>query len=437
MRSLLKAIVVVGIAAFLVLTVLSLVRSPNKTRLSSVSEVESGTTDDHELHLIDNLFGSGAVSDGRTYSVSLIDENKNKIPTGTELFVQGVLYTDRWGPTDDCSWLLIRGTTVVQHGEADPRTYCYFSVLLDEKGQSGDDLWPGVSLVCNMSPEELKEVTRLYHYGEEVQVHGVYASSLDFEIVPLGLVGGHFGVPVLENCTVAGPTENVVRPSRPASATKQPTEASNQNSSTRSTDIQAQDPAAIINESISQTTSQLAKVTRGQTPDEVVAILGPPASVTMGIKRVYSYPRLKLVFVDGKVSEIYKLGGDIGSGLGAIDVQKNITLPDSQPLPRMNGGVGGLYRIGGGVSAPLPLNSVEADFTDQARRAKYQGVCLVSVIVDEQGNPQNPRVIRGLGMGLDEKAVEAVRKYRFKPTMKDGKVPVPVMITVEVNFRLY
>jgi TonB family protein len=97
---------------------------------------------------------------------------------------------------------------------------------------------------------------------------------------------------------------------------------------------------------------------------------------------------------------------------------------------------GGLYRVGGGVSAPVPLNQVEAEFSDEARRAKYQGVCLISLIVDAQGNPQNPRVVRTLGMGLDEKALEAVRKYKFKPAMK-GNTPVPVMITVEVNFRLY
>jgi len=98
---------------------------------------------------------------------------------------------------------------------------------------------------------------------------------------------------------------------------------------------------------------------------------------------------------------------------------------------------GGLYKVGGQVSAPVPLNQVEAEFSDEARRAKYQGVCLISLIVDAQGNPQNPRVVRALGMGLDEKALEAVRKYKFKPAMKDGHVPVPVMITVEVNFRLY
>jgi TonB family protein len=93
--------------------------------------------------------------------------------------------------------------------------------------------------------------------------------------------------------------------------------------------------------------------------------------------------------------------------------------------------------VGGAVSQPVPLNNVEAEFSDEARRAKYQGVCLISVIVDIYGNPQNPRVVRALGMGLDEKALEAVRKYKFKPAMKDGKTPVPVMINVEINFRLY
>lgn len=119
-------------------------------------------------------------------------------------------------------------------------------------------------------------------------------------------------------------------------------------------------------------------------------------------------------------------GGGLGSGTG------NGFGPGSGG----NAG-GGLYRIGGGVSAPVAIFTPEAEFSDEARRAKYQGVCLISLIVDAQGNPQNPRVIRPLGMGLDEKALEAVRKYKFKPAMKDGHIPVPVMITVEVNFRLY
>jgi TonB family protein len=97
----------------------------------------------------------------------------------------------------------------------------------------------------------------------------------------------------------------------------------------------------------------------------------------------------------------------------------------------------GVYRPGvGGVTNPVPLVSPEAEFSDEARRSKYQGVCMISIIVDARGYPQNPRVTRSLGMGLDEKALEAVQRYRFKPAMKDGK-PVASMISVEVNFRRY
>jgi len=61
---------------------------------------------------------------------------------------------------------------------------------------------------------------------------------------------------------------------------------------------------------------------------------------------------------------------------------------------------------------------------------------VISIIVDAQGYPRNPRLVRSLGMGLDEKALEAVQRYRFKPAIKGGK-PVASMISVEVNFRLY
>jgi protein TonB len=98
---------------------------------------------------------------------------------------------------------------------------------------------------------------------------------------------------------------------------------------------------------------------------------------------------------------------------------------------------GGLYRIGGAVSAPVLLNRVDAEFSDEARRAKYQGVALVEIIVDAQGNPQNPRMVRILGMGLDENAIKAIMQFKFKPAMKDGKTPVPVKIDVEINFRIY
>jgi protein TonB len=118
-------------------------------------------------------------------------------------------------------------------------------------------------------------------------------------------------------------------------------------------------------------------------------------------------------------------GGGIGSGSGA------------GYGPGEGGGYGGgLYHVGGGVSPPVLIYSVDAEFSDEARRAKYQGVSVVSLIVDAHGMPQRIRVVRKLGMGLDEKAVEAVRQYKFKPSMYQGK-PVPVEITIEVNFHIY
>jgi protein TonB len=118
-------------------------------------------------------------------------------------------------------------------------------------------------------------------------------------------------------------------------------------------------------------------------------------------------------------------GGGIGSGSGG------------GVGPGSGGGYGGgVYHPGGGVSNPVLVYAPDPEFSDEARRAKYQGVCVVGLIVDAQGNPQRVRVVRPLGMGLDEKAVEAVRQYKFKPAVYQGH-PVPVEINIEVNFRIY
>lgn len=89
-----------------------------------------------------------------------------------------------------------------------------------------------------------------------------------------------------------------------------------------------------------------------------------------------------------------------------------------------------------GLILPTLIFAPQAEFSDEARRKKYQGVCMVALIVDTHGNPQDLRVIRALGMGLDEKALEVIRKYKFKPGTKDGK-PVPVRITVRIDFNLF
>jgi bla regulator protein blaR1 len=95
-----------------------------------------------------------------------------------------------------------------------------------------------------------------------------------------------------------------------------------------------------------------------------------------------------------------------------------------------------IYHVGGDVSAPKLVFAPDPQFTEKARRAKYQGVCVISTVVDAQGNPTQVQVVRRLGMGLDKKAVEAVKQYRFTPAMRVGK-PVAVEVKIEVNFRLY
>ena len=95
-----------------------------------------------------------------------------------------------------------------------------------------------------------------------------------------------------------------------------------------------------------------------------------------------------------------------------------------------------LRRVGGDVSAPVLIYSVAPGFTQEARNAKTAGNVLVNLVVDQNGIPTNVRVVRGVGHGLDEKAVEAVSKYRFKPSMEHGQ-PVPVEINIQVNFQIF
>ena len=118
-------------------------------------------------------------------------------------------------------------------------------------------------------------------------------------------------------------------------------------------------------------------------------------------------------------------GGGIGIGQGSGDSQG------------IGGGYGGgVMNVGAGVSAPVLIHSVQPQFTNEARQARHQGVVTIQLIVDSNGNPENIRVVRSLGMGLDQKAIEAVRQYKFKPAIFHGH-PVPVRLVVEVNFQLY
>jgi TonB family protein len=125
-------------------------------------------------------------------------------------------------------------------------------------------------------------------------------------------------------------------------------------------------------------------------------------------------------------------GGGIGSGSGGgVGSGKGGGFG-----PGEGGGVGGgVFRVGGGVTAPALLFKKEPEYSEEARKAKYQGTVLLYIEVDPNGRATNIKVQRSLGLGLDEKAIEAVKQWKFKPGYKDGK-PVTVAATIEVNFRL-
>jgi TonB family protein len=91
--------------------------------------------------------------------------------------------------------------------------------------------------------------------------------------------------------------------------------------------------------------------------------------------------------------------------------------------------------VGDAVHAPKPLIEPKAEYTEEARKAKIEGTCLISMIVDSQGMPRNVQVKKSLNPGLDQNALIAVGKYRFKPAMKNGE-PVSVYVNMEVHFRL-
>lgn len=91
----------------------------------------------------------------------------------------------------------------------------------------------------------------------------------------------------------------------------------------------------------------------------------------------------------------------------------------------------------GNIYPPMPLKQPEAVYSDKARREGISGTCLVSLIVDSYGMPQNVHIVKSLTPDLDQKALEAVRGYRFRPARKGDGTPVPVKITVQVDFHLY
>jgi len=156
-------------------------------------------------------------------------------------------------------------------------------------------------------------------------------------------------------------------------------------------------------------------------------VIGPPDVVfpQAQVGDLYS----KLIVPSNGVGD----GGGIGDNHGTGD--GNGTGPGVGP--GSGGGIGnGPYIPGRGVSAPRPIYDPEPEYSNEARVAKFQGDVILWVIIGADGIPHDIRVQRSLGMGLDEKAIAAVKRWRFQPATKDGR-PVAVQVSIQVNFRLF
>lgn len=92
--------------------------------------------------------------------------------------------------------------------------------------------------------------------------------------------------------------------------------------------------------------------------------------------------------------------------------------------------------VGGDVSEPVPIYEPDPEYSDAARKAKFQGTVIVGVVIGVDGHVYDPKIVQPLGLGLDQKALEAVKLWRFEPAKKNGR-PVRVAADIEVNFRLY
>jgi periplasmic protein TonB len=185
----------------------------------------------------------------------------------------------------------------------------------------------------------------------------------------------------------------------------------------------------------------IAPVSKGRLPDLAQKqLIAPKAPPTIAPKlavepTVVVQKDLKMATNDmpnlGAPSSSLKgisLGNGNGTGIGSGD--------GSGIGPGSGGNEGGgVYHIGGNVSMPVVLYKPEPEFSEEARKAKFSGNVTVYCYIELDGTPSHVRVVRGVGMGLDEKAVEAVRKYKFKPGVKDGK-PVRTDLYVDVDFTI-
>jgi len=170
-----------------------------------------------------------------------------------------------------------------------------------------------------------------------------------------------------------------------------------------------------------------ATIEKDGTVSKLVALRGDPQLVKAAREAVQKWryaPGEKAVITDVTINFTLAKDGGPGGGVdGGVD-------------GGVIGGVsGGVYSVGGDVSAPIPIYKPEPGYTEEARAAKLKGTVILSVVIGVEGAVTDVKALQGLDRGLTEKAIEAVKTWKFQPAMKDGK-PVPCKVMVEVTFKL-
>ena len=187
---------------------------------------------------------------------------------------------------------------------------------------------------------------------------------------------------------------------------------------------------------------QPAPPRQGTLPQRVTRMFIPPL-----IQRVNYVPKLMLPAAIDAPPEMHAVVAQIGLPEGIGNLSAGPGGPNG--IGRGTGGIpgdgsggtfgngtrDGVYTPGHGVSMPVPVRTVEPEYSEPGRKARLSGSVLVYAEIDAAGHPRNLKVLRGMGLGLDEKAMEAVAQWLFQPGTKDGKA-VSVRATFEVNFRL-
>lgn len=151
----------------------------------------------------------------------------------------------------------------------------------------------------------------------------------------------------------------------------------------------------------------------------VRVLSGHPLLVEAAVEAVRQW-RYRPTLVDGEPAEVI--------------TEVVVTFPPGERLAEFEG-TPRVFRIADGVTPPQLLSKVEPEYTPEAKEAKLEGTVVLTCVIGADGQPRDIQVVKWLGLGLDQKAVEALERWRFRPGFKDGRA-VPVEATIEMNFRL-